>query len=119
MTVISLLHDELLGVGTSIDEVDAAGETVEVNGVHADVAFHGADSLAHDVVDHDVAAVAEDDIELVNSGVGVDAHGSRLHSRFNFFDTVVAEQIVQVKDKALIVVVGTISICSRITTNKK
>ena len=63
VTVISLLHNELLGVGTSIDEVDATGETVEVDGIHADVAFHGADSLAHDVVDHDVAAVAEDDVE--------------------------------------------------------
>ena len=72
--VIILLHDELVGVGTSVNEVDAAGETAEVDGVGTDVAFHSADSLTHDVVDHDVGALAKVDIELVNGGVGIDVH---------------------------------------------
>ena len=101
--VISLLHDELLGVGTSVNEVDAAGETAEVDGVGTDVAFHSADSLTHDVEDHDVGALAEVDVELVNGGVGVDGH---LHGVvLRNVDTSIREELVEVEGEALIVTI--------------
>lgn len=101
--VISLLHDELLGVLASIDEVDTAGETAEVDGVGTDVAFHSADSLTHDVVDHDVGTLAECDVELVNGGVRIDAH---LHGVvLRNVDTSLREELVEVEGEALVVTI--------------
>ena len=69
-----LLHDDLLGFATGIDEVDASGEVADVDAVDTSVAFSGHDDLTHHVVDGDVGILAEGDTDLVGGGVRIDAH---------------------------------------------
>ena len=63
--------------------------------------------LAHDVVDRDGAALAQHDVELINGGVGIDAHVDRafhfLHTNTSF-----GEEFLQVVDDALVEVVGAV-----------
>lgn len=69
-----LLHDELLGVGTSVHEVDTAVQAADVDAVGTSMALLAHDLLTHDVVNHDLGIVAEGDVELVNGGVGEEGH---------------------------------------------
>ena len=61
--------------------------------------------LTHDVVDHDVSVLAEGDVELVNSRIGIDAH-VRVVVHFRNTDTDAGEQVVQLVGEALVELTG-------------
>ena len=99
-----LLHNELLSFGTGADEVDTSVEFADVDAVDADTAFNIHHSLTHDVVDHDTSFLAEGDIELVDSRIGIDAHACDVTHRL--FNAVVSyEEFRQVVGKGLVEVV--------------
>ena len=66
-------------------------------------------TMTHDVVDHDVSILVEGDVELLNGGVGIEAH-CRAADRVVFFNTVIAKEVEQAEGEALVEVVGTIAI---------
>ena len=104
-----LLHNELLSVIASADEVDASVEFADVDAVDTKVAFNVHHSLTHDVVDHDVSVLVEVDVELVNGRIGIEAH-VRVVAHFWHTNTDTREEVVQLEGEALVVVVGTIGI---------
>ena len=55
---VKLLHDELLSVRTSADEVHAAVQAAEVDAVGTNMAFKGTDDLTHEVVNRDFSVLA-------------------------------------------------------------
>ena len=105
---MKLLHNELLGLVTSVDEVDTARQVADVEGVGTGVAFGGHHDLTHDVVDHDVSVLAEDDADLVGGGVGIDAHVRVVVLHFRHANAF--EEVVQLEGEALVVVVSGVGI---------
>ena len=104
-----LLHDELLRVVASIHEVDASSEFADVDAVDASVALDAHHALTHHVVDHDVSVLAEDDLKLVDSGVGIDAH-VRVVVHFRNTNTGTREEFIQLEGQATIeVIVGALA----------
>ena len=101
---MNLLHNELLGVATSVHEIDASGEATEVDAVGTDAAFLSANHLTSHVVNHDVSVLAEGDVELINGGVRIDGHVDVVVGLFANAD-VVTKEFVQVEGQASIVVV--------------
>ena len=104
-----LLHDELLSVATSADEVNTGVEAADVDAVVTNVTFNVHHVLTHDVVDHDVSILVEGDVELLNGGVGIEAH-CRVADRVVFFNAVIAKEVEQAEGEALVEVVGTVAI---------
>ena len=112
MVFCSLLHDELLGVVASVDEVDAAAQVADVNGVDANVTFEGVDHLTHHVADDNRAVVAQHDAHAFAGRVGIHIDGGA-HSFVVFLDAVVTEEVFKVIDDALIVVVGRVGVITQ------
>ena len=105
-----LLHNELLGVGTGVHEVDAAGQAVDVDAVGTSLAFLAHHLLTHDVVDHDLSVLAEGDVEAVNGGVRIDVHVNVVVVA-NLGHTVVpSEQVGDVEGEAHVKVVASIGV---------
>ena len=104
-----LLHDELLGVGTSVHEVDTAVQAADVDAVGTGMAFLAHHLLTHDVVNHDLGIAAEGDVELVNGGVGEEGHVDVVADMVRSA-VIECEQFGDVEGEAAVVVVGGISI---------
>ena len=74
LTFKLLFHNELLGVAASADEIDTAAEVRHVDAVGADGAVVVGNHLTHDVVNNNLRAVVQNNIEGADGRVGPNRH---------------------------------------------